>query len=205
MRTSCSIDSVFMTQCPVCSTKNLKPEDVVCPVCQSDLSSFKLIEKLDQQNERGSGNRSVFIALIVLIITGWAAMFWYVNKTFASDQKDDSLNKALQKISEQNGQLNLQLDSLEMKLNELNSVPHEIIADSIIEESSMPNIEEPIDSTVSDKEVSKYKVKEGETLWSIAKKYYGDGKYYTQIMEDNGMESMKDFKYGMTLNIKKLN
>lgn len=33
-----------------------------------------------------------------------------------------------------------------------------------------------------------HKVKKGDTLWSIAKKYLGDGNKYRQIMALNGMD-----------------
>ncbi|MCF8337479.1 MAG: LysM peptidoglycan-binding domain-containing protein [Bacteroidales bacterium] len=50
-------------------------------------------------------------------------------------------------------------------------------------------------------EVTYYKVKAGETLYSIAKRFYGDGKKYKKIMEDNNIEDPSDVQVGMKLKI----
>lgn len=49
----------------------------------------------------------------------------------------------------------------------------------------------------------KYKVKEGDTLFTIAQKYYDEGGKYTEIMKDNNMTS-ENIEVGQELNIPKL-
>jgi nucleoid-associated protein YgaU len=49
----------------------------------------------------------------------------------------------------------------------------------------------------------KYKVKEGDTLFTIAQKYYDDGGKYTEIMKDNNLTS-ENIEVGQELNIPKL-
>ncbi|MCF8232083.1 MAG: LysM peptidoglycan-binding domain-containing protein [Bacteroidales bacterium] len=49
--------------------------------------------------------------------------------------------------------------------------------------------------------VTYYRVKAGETLYSIAKRMYGDGKKYKKIMEDNNIEDPSDVQVGMKLKI----
>jgi len=39
----------------------------------------------------------------------------------------------------------------------------------------------------------------GDTLWSIAKRYYGDGKRYTDIMRANGITDPKKLRVGQQL------
>jgi LysM repeat protein len=53
---------------------------------------------------------------------------------------------------------------------------------------------------------STYKVKKGDTLWAIAKKYYGDGKKWRKILEANTgkVKSPKTLKIGTDLVIPKL-
>lgn len=46
-----------------------------------------------------------------------------------------------------------------------------------------------------------YNVRESDTLWGIAKRYYGDGRKYKKIMEDNGMKSTV-IRKGMKLILK---
>lgn len=48
----------------------------------------------------------------------------------------------------------------------------------------------------------KYKVKEGDTLFTIAQKYYDDGSKYGDIMRDNGLTS-ENIEVGQELNIPK--
>ena len=50
-------------------------------------------------------------------------------------------------------------------------------------------------------EVTYYKVKAGETLYSIAERFYGEGKKYKKIMEDNNIEDPSDVQVGMKLKI----
>lgn len=53
---------------------------------------------------------------------------------------------------------------------------------------------------VDDTPYVKYTVKRGDTLWAIAKRNYGAGKYYTHIKEFNGLTSDK-IKAGEVLKI----
>jgi len=55
------------------------------------------------------------------------------------------------------------------------------IKDQVVEESS----EQP------QKQVEFYEIQEGDTLWKIAEKFYGDGNMYQKIFEDN-KEVIKD-------------
>mgnify|MGYP006277646571 CR=1 FL=1 len=50
-------------------------------------------------------------------------------------------------------------------------------------------------------EVTYYTVKAGETLYSIAKREYGDGKKYKKIMRDNNIQDPSNVKVGMKLKI----
>lgn len=49
----------------------------------------------------------------------------------------------------------------------------------------------------------KYKVKEGDTLFLIADKYYGDGNKYSEIVKENSLQS-ESIEVGQELNIPKL-
>ncbi len=50
----------------------------------------------------------------------------------------------------------------------------------------------------------KYSVKEGDTLFSIAQKYYQDGYKYPQLVETNKLANENDIKVGQVLSIPKL-
>lgn len=47
--------------------------------------------------------------------------------------------------------------------------------------------------------VKMYKVKKGDSLWKIATKYYGSGKYYTKIVKKNGIKKPYIIKVGQLL------
>lgn len=53
------------------------------------------------------------------------------------------------------------------------------------------------------KSVKKYKVKKGDTLWAIAKKYYNDGSKYTLIQKENKIENPNKIQVGQELTIPK--
>jgi nucleoid-associated protein YgaU len=50
--------------------------------------------------------------------------------------------------------------------------------------------------------VINYKIKKGDSLWKIAKIYYGHGKLYKKIEEDNNLRKPYSLKVGQLLNIK---
>lgn len=50
----------------------------------------------------------------------------------------------------------------------------------------------------------KYIIKEGDTLFSIAEKYYKDGYQYPKIVESNNLMSENAIEVGQTINIPKL-
>jgi nucleoid-associated protein YgaU len=47
-----------------------------------------------------------------------------------------------------------------------------------------------------------YKIKKGDSLWKIAQIYYGNGKLYKKIEEDNLLRKPYSLKAGQMLNIK---
>jgi len=59
-----------------------------------------------------------------------------------------------------------------------------------------------INNRASDQEVPKsVTVKKGNTLWAIAKKYYGDGSRWKEIAKANGVTDERKLKIGMELKI----
>lgn len=47
-----------------------------------------------------------------------------------------------------------------------------------------------------------YTVKENDTLWNIAKKYFGDGSKYTTLMKMNNLENANDINVGRCLRLR---
>lgn len=47
-----------------------------------------------------------------------------------------------------------------------------------------------------------YTVKEDDTLWSIAKKYFGDSSKYTELMEMNNLKNVNDINVGRNLRLR---
>jgi len=55
--------------------------------------------------------------------------------------------------------------------------------------------------TAEEPDVVYHNVKAGETLYSIARKYFNDGSKYKKIMDDNNIDNASDVKVGTRLKI----
>lgn len=76
---------------------------------------------------------------------------------------------------------------------------------------SKPDINGPAQTTQEQQEdvslqnlPGKYSVKEGDTLFLIAEKYYGDGYKYTEIVNENNLPDINQIEVGQVLQIPKL-
>ncbi len=100
--------------------------------------------------------------------------------------------------------------------NEIQSLKEEnnLLKGEDKKEENKSNIEKPTESTTkqivqknnsNNSDTTEYIVKEGDVIWNISKKVYGDGAHYKKILEANGLKEDSVLKPGQKLIIKKLN
>jgi LysM repeat protein len=107
-----------------------------------------------------------------------------------------SLQKQIQTLSEENVQIQIEVDSSKASQDTTPSVPS-VSSDPIPSKSSGTSLN-------TQQEIKYYTVARGDTLWKISQKIYGNGKYFEQIMKFNKMNNPDDLFVGMQLKIPKL-
>ena len=74
-----------------------------------------------------------------------------------------------------------------------------------VKKPEAPEAEEATDASEAPKPSSgkftEYTVKEGDTLWIIAKDQYGDATFWKRIEDANGVENVSNLKLGQKLKI----
>ena len=156
-------------ECPVCHTEGLADDAITCPHCQSDLEAFHLSGEI----YKASKNRLVFgyiaSALFIIALIAWiiSCLGKFDNKT----QADESIAKT--EVTR------LQKEVVELKKqNEMMVLRNKELTDKVNAEMK----EEA-------KKETAYVVGEGETLYRIARKIYGNGYKYKEIARDNNIEN----------------
>ena len=167
-------------ECPVCKTTGINEEAKTCPKCNADLESFQLLKKI----EKSSKNRkNTIILLIIIILIAIAAilliLFLPSGETISKDEKIQ-MEQQIQNLKKKNIQLTSQITELNKQKEILKS--------------------ESLQSKQKCEEVT-YTVRWGETLYLIAKSFYGDGNKYPKIAKDNNIKDPDFILEGQKLKI----
>jgi len=166
-------------ECPVCKNPGLPEDAKSCPKCNSDLEAFELTKKI---KKAGKG-RLVFgyvasaLFLVILIV-------WIMNclSNWSSDEKpiDAIANSEITKLAqelEQEKKLNAQLQTRNKELK--------------------TELGKKVQSEA--KKQQEWSVKEGESLFVIARKVYGNGFNYPIIAKDNNISDPNIIQVGQKL------
>ncbi len=169
-------------ECPVCHTDGLAEDAVTCPHCHSDLEAFHLSEKI----HKTSKNRLIFgyiISALFLI----ALVAWIISclGSFNNEKKPDEsiVQNEVARLQNEVAQLK--------KQNEMMAVRNKELTDKV-------------NAEMKEKAQKKttYVVGEGETLYRIARKIYGNGYKYKEIAEENNIENPDMIIVGQKLTIR---
>ena len=168
-------------ECPVCHTDGLAEDAVKCPHCQSDLEAFHLSGKIYKTSKNRLIYGYIISALFIIVLIAWIVSclgeFGQSTKPEESIANDETirLQKEVSELKKQNETLVLRNKALTDKVNT------EIEART--------------------KKESTYEVREGETLFRIARKIYGNGYKYKDIAKDNNIENPDMIVAGQKLKI----
>ena len=161
--------------CPVCGLEHISAEKARCPQCDSDLTCFKVLSSLPEEpirekNIQGMGFPVwvfiiLFIGFITVIITN--QFFWFTQFKILLRDQQSTLTDSMRSIAK--------------TLEDLTQNRQEVI----VNKPEVLHEEEPPEKDPEEMYFWSYRVKDGDTLWSISKWYYGSGHYYPVLLEHN--------------------
>ena len=144
-----------------------------------DLESFHSLHAVEQQVRFLQKLNFFLIFFLALIVCGCAAVFFIFKK-----KQEQRLSEAVQLSS-------AIVDTIE-NLKAMNDVLRQQLKD---QQLMISTTEKEI------VEVTFHDVRKGETIFMIAKKYYGDAMEYRRILKANNLPDPPDLKTGMRLKI----
>lgn len=216
--------------CPVCQYKGIPESTKKCPNCHSDLTGFRQLYQLRNsiKQKRTIIFSMGFLLVIIIAILGYMLLFSGGLSSRYSRMAIQEKENEIIKLKKQNSQLQKQLLDLQQRLN-MQSVgdttnggnttnkftkvipsPSEqkkqaSTATTRSQKQQQSDKTKPSQADPQEKktqsEVIRYEVKAGETLYSIAKRHYGDGSKYKKIMKDNNIDDPSEVDVGMVLKI----
>ncbi len=190
--------------CPVCNTTELSEDTTSCPHCHSDLEVFRLIVDASDHRQKQKKIISALGLFAAVTAIGWASVGIFSGNTPPPAGEPVELSPVVA-IQGESRPAPPDADLVLMLRKEIEGLKAENAA-----LSSKKN-------TVSEKPAVKaaasqgtttdliHTVRNGDTFWIIAKKYYKDGRKYKQIAKDNNMTTKQKLQKGMKLKINNVN
>ncbi len=166
-------------ECPVCNTSGLPEDAESCKNCGSDLEALQLTKMIKKSGKGRLVFSYIASALFLIVLFIWilnCIFHWYSNEESESKSVDTELNTLNQQL-EQEKKLNAQL---QLKIKDLNA-----------------DLDNKVQ--IKTKNEKQWVVKEGESLFYIASKVYGNGFKYGIIAEDNNIEDPNIIMVGQKL------
>lgn len=162
--------------CPVCQSSGL-PDDInKCPQCESDLEAFYMTRKID----RLSNNRLTF-GIVASILFIAVLILWFITGMLGKTAEEPPEEKAvvyvqpddLKKLEDQNTNLKNENEDLKKQMAAL--------------------------KTEKEKRKKEYVILEGETLFGIARRVYGNGFKYVDLAKENNIQDPAKILAGQKL------
>lgn len=171
-------------ECPLCKHAGLDAGVNTCPSCKADLSAYHDVDTIEVSLKKQKKNTLIFMALFIIAVLACVAIF-FINGSGGTSQEDEKkiieCTAIADNLKAENQQLKQNLAEMEAKNTQLLIVKEEELV--------------PKDIT--------HEIKEGESLFMIAKKYLGNGDFYAKIAEDNGIKDPDLIIAGTVIIIKK--
>ncbi len=153
--------------CPICDYKGLAEDAHNCPSCNAELSVFQALDSVEKSMQKQKERTLLFIILFFLaFLACFVIYFIFISGTDKeTDAKLLASTAELQILKAENQKLKASITSLEAEQTRLK------------EEKEEEVISKPITHVI----------KEGESLYIIARNYLGNGDLYPKIAADNGI------------------
>ena len=169
--------------CPICDYKGLADDAMKCPSCHADLSVYVALDATETSMQKQKKRTLLFIILFVLAIVACVAVYFIFSAGPSKDLSDElaACTTEMQVLKADNQQLKTTNETLQSENATLKKA---------MEEQAKP------------KQIT-HVVKEGESLYIIAKNYLGNGDLYPKIAAENGIKDPDIIITGLELIINK--
>lgn len=158
----------YNMNCPICDYKGLGDDALNCPSCNADLSVFRALDAVEESMQKQKKRTVLFIILFFIAMMACFAI--YMIFTSGSDKANDekllACTAELQLVKAENQDLKTSLATAEEENKKLMEVKEE------------KEKNEPITHVIKD----------GESLYVIAREHLGNGDLWPKIAADNGIE-----------------
>ena len=208
--------------CPVCERHGLELDCEQCPQCDADLTCFRDLESLRKEcaeyvsPTRFAGRGVFFVCvfggvLVLVVVSFFMERFDRrlagIDKIIAVSNQDKGLQRDISTVRLHISELKINYEDSFFRLEEAvkgNGAKIKRIG------SRLTGLEEVMNgriAAVSEKEKKRtddtffYYARKTDTLWAIARRFYGDGKYYPLIMEQNPHLVIGDITPGQRMQI----
>ena len=187
--------------CPVCNLEHILPEKTSCPQCDADLTCFQVLDSLpDEAVFKRTGSR------IQVILIATAGLFLCLSGLLIVS-RSSRIKELESRISNQ------QTYPMGIKISPEAGVKLRSRGGGASPKVDLPRSEaakEKTLETLPSEEYSTeglefltYEASEKDTLWVIAKRYYGVGEYYPVLLEHNSHLGIYDIGDGVRVRILK--
>ncbi len=156
--------------CPICDYKGLGEDAMNCPSCNADLSAYRALDDVELSMQKQKKRTLLFIILFFLAFMGCFVVYFIMSSAEPEKKENSDLasyETQLEFEREENKQLKTTNETLLAEQKELRQ--------------TITELKKPVSVT--------HVVKDGESLYFIARIYLGNGELYPKIAEDNGLEN----------------
>lgn len=185
-------------------SKEMKIGNVEIPERHSGKEIFQSLRKAYQRDKTRKRVIALLSIVLVIVVVAWGvvSMSGEDREAMASEAEAEKAGKKVTELKVENKELKNRVEELKSQVSDLNS---RISAMKSSQENATGKTEDGGKPSVStgEKDYIVHEVKEGEFLWMLAKKYYGDGYAYHRIIKDNNIEHPDVIPKGKKLKIYK--
>ena len=172
--------------CPVCGLEHIAADEDRCPQCDADLTCFKVLSSLpDELPEKAPGRAQGIPLWAFIVLFGGLLAAVVVFQLHWFRQYETLLSEHQAEFA----------DSMQSMVDVLEHLAQARQAPEISPAGPVPK------GQPEQTGLWAYRIRKGDTLWSIAKRYYGSGRYYPVLLEHNPHLRIYALARGMEIKI----
>jgi|GEM_PF-328435 len=159
-------------ECPLCEHTGLDSNIENCPSCKADLTAYHSLDALEVSYKKQKKTGLLFFVLFIVALLACAAIYFLNSGDGVSKESEEKLAAC---------------EAMVLKLTTENATYSQAISNLKAENAKLQEVKE--EELIAEPKQIIHVIKEGESLFSIAEKYLGNGKLYPRIAIDNGIDN----------------